>query len=114
MFLDSFHIIRFSDKVKPLLQTNTFPLDQQASDAFQELKLIIQNSVVASIDESVPFEVECDASNIAVAGVLSQRGLPVAFFSRTFHGSEKKWPIIEKEACPIIESIRHWKHFLTG
>ena len=65
-----------------------------------------------SIDESVPFEVECDASDIAIAGVLNQGGRPVAFFSRTLHGSEKKWPIIEKEACAM--SIRHWKHFLTG
>ena len=107
-------IPHFSDKVAPLLHTNTFPLDELAVHTFEELKLIIQNSVVASINESLPFEVECDASDLAVAGVLSQRGLPVAFFSRTFHASEKKWPIIEKEACAIIESIRHWKHFLTG
>ena len=97
-----------------MLKSKIFPLDEAAENAFQRLKLVIENSVVVSIDESVPFEVECDASDIAIAAVLNQGGRPVAFFSRTLHGSEKKWPIIEKEACAIIEAIRHCKHFLTG
>jgi len=32
----------------------------------------------------------------------------MAFFSRTLHGA------IEKEAQAIIETVRHWKHYLTG
>ena len=30
------------------------------------------------------------------------------------HGSELKHSAIEKEAQAVIESIRHWRHFLTG
>ena len=110
----SMWIPQFSDKIAPLLNAKTFPLLPGAVKAFEEMKKVIKKSVVASIDESLPFEVECDASDIALAAVLSQAGRPVAFFSRTLHGSERPWPPVEKEACSIIESIRNWKHFLTG
>ena len=107
-------IPQFSDKIAPLLNVETFPLPSRAEQAFQELKIAVENSVVTAIDESLPFEVETDASDIALAAVLSQGGRPVAFFSRTLHGSERQWPPVEKEACAIIEAVRNWKHFLTG
>lgn len=107
-------IPKFSDKVAPLISQNTFPLGGGAVEAFEALKVEIENSVVQSIDESKPFELECDASDIALAGVLNQSGRPVAFFSRTLHGAERKWPSVEKEACAIIESVRNWRHYLTG
>ena len=102
----------FSDKISLLVKTNE--LCAEAEKSFQDLKKEIENSVVQRVDESLPFELECDASDIAIAAVLNQAGRPVAFFSRTLHGSELKWPPVEKEACSIIEAIRHWKHYLTG
>ena len=61
-----------------------------------------------------PFEVETDASAVALAATLNQNGKPVAFFSRTLQGSELKHASIEKEAQAIIEAVRHWRHFLTS
>ena len=107
-------IPKYSDKVAPLLNVSMFPLDSKAEKAFQDLKLDIENSVVTAIDYNVPFEVECDASDVALAGVLNQRGRPVAFYSKTLHESERNWPPVEKEACSIIESVRNWRHFLLG
>ena len=51
---------------------------------------------------------------MAIAATLNQNELPVAFFSRTLQGSELKHSVIEKEAKAIVESISHWRHFLTG
>ena len=107
-------IPKFSDHIAPLVRSKSFPLGKDAENAFLTLKSIIENAVVTSIDESLPFEVECDASDIAISSVLNQGSRPVAFFSRMLHGSELKWPSVEKEACSIIESVRHWRHFLTG
>ena len=39
---------------------------------------------------------------------------PVTFFPRTLQGPEVRHPSVEKEAQAIIESIRYWKHYLTG
>ena len=52
--------------------------------------------------------------DLAIAGVLNQAGRPVAFFPQTLHGSERKWPPVEKDDCAIIESARNWRHYLTG
>ena len=63
---------------------------------------------MCAIDERVPFEVEIDASEIAIAATLNQKGHTVAFFSRTLQGSEIRHTFVEKEDQAIIETIRHW------
>ena len=82
--------------------------------AFESLKKCIKESVVTAIDENLPFEVETDASEVALAVTLNQAGWPVALFSRILQGPEVRHLSVEKEAQALIESIRYWKHYLTG
>ena len=96
----------FSDKVKPLSGCKTFPLSQQAVDTFESLKKSIEKAVVTAVGESIPFD--------GLAATLNKSGRPVASFSRTLQGSELKHAAVEKEAQAIIESVRQWRHFLTG
>nr|XP_039273884.1 uncharacterized protein LOC120347845 [Styela clava] len=106
-------ILKFSDTIRPLTSAKTFPLDDQAIHAFQELKRLVESVVVIAVDETLPFEVETDASDVALAATLNQGGRPVAFFSCMLQGPELKHPSIEKEAKAIIEAVRHWRHYLT-
>ena len=69
---------------------------------------------MTSIDESIPFEVETDASDYAIAATLDQAGQPVAFFSRTLNKSEVNHTAIEKEAYAIVEALRNWRYLLIG
>lgn len=108
------YISNFSFKIRPLSQTTSFPLSTEAVAAFNSLKDDLKECVMGAIDINIPFVLETDASNHTLAGVLSQSGRPVAFFSRTLNASELKNPAVEKEAQAIIESVRHWRHFLTG
>ena len=107
-------IPRFSDRIKPIASCKSFPQPSPAVEAFESLKKTIEDTVVTAIDETIPFEVETDASEVALAATLNQNGKPVAFFSRTLQRSELKHASIEKEAQAIIEAVRHWRHFLTG
>lgn len=74
-------IYAYSSKIRPLSDTTTFPLTEEAKQAFFQLKKDIESSVVKAIDEAAPFEVETDASSTAIAAVLTQAGRPVAFFT---------------------------------
>ncbi|XP_076814961.1 uncharacterized protein LOC143461082 [Clavelina lepadiformis] len=105
-------IPRFSDKVKPLTTVQSFPLSEEAEQAFHQLLTELATTSLQSIDETTPFVVECDASDVAISASLNQGGRPVAFMSRMLHGSELKYPAIEKEATAIIEATRKWKDLL--
>ena len=98
-------IKNFSDHIQPLIKNTSFPLAGEALSSFEKLKIQLSNASLASIDEAQPFVVECDASENAVSAVLNQGGRPVAFMSRTLHGSEINYPAVEKEATAIIESV---------
>ena len=106
-------IPEFSRKLKPLIHVTEFPLNHEAESAFNQLKQEIEEAVVAAVDETLPFVLETDASDSAIAATLNQADRPVAFFSRTLHGHELNAAAVEKEAQAIIESVRHWRHFLT-
>lgn len=105
---------KFSEKIKTLSNCKTFPLPPEVHSVFQALKEEIAKSLVTSINETVPFEVETDASEFAIAATLSQSGRPVAFFSRTLSSSECRHSSVEKEAYAIVEALKKWRHYLIG
>jgi len=76
-------ISTFSEKASPLLHASIFPLDDGALKSFQRLKSDLAKACLGAIADGVPFEVETDASEFALAAILSQDGRLVAFMSRT-------------------------------
>ena len=102
----------FSDLIRPLVQSKSFPLSSEAEQAFQRLKSEIESAVLQNIDEEKPFVIETDASEHAIAATLNQCGRPVAFFSRTLNSCEQKHSSVEKEALAIVEAVRKWRHYL--
>ena len=107
-------IRNFSEEAKPLYEVTKFPLEKDALQAFHRLKNLLKDSALGSIDETMPFVIECDASDDAIAATLNQQGRPVAFMSRRLSKSEKHYPAVEKEATAIMEAVRKWAHLLHG
>ena len=103
----------FADKVRPLAECKSFPVTDSALKSFELLKTELAKAALRSVDESLPFTVECDASDVAVSATLNQGGRPVAFMSRTLQKSERHYPSFEKEATAVIEAGRKWSHLLS-
>lgn len=75
-------IPKFSDRICRLKSVKVFPLNTTELEDFEGIKKSIANAALQSIDESLPFVVECDASEVAVSATLNQNGRPVAFSNR--------------------------------
>ncbi|XP_022760023.1 uncharacterized protein LOC111306411 [Durio zibethinus] len=65
-------------------------------------------------DIGKPFEVQTDASDFAIGGVLLQQHHPVAFESRKLSEAERKYTAQEKKLLAVIHCLRTWRHYLLG
>jgi len=70
-------------------------------------------------DPSLPPVVKTDASDYAIAGVLSVRAQdgqaqPPAFFNRTLSGAEFNYGTHDKGLLAIFEAFKTWRHYLES
>ena len=87
--LTSFYIRfikEFCSIVAPItecLKGDKFKWTSEVDEAFELLKKKVTKApILILLDFNKVFEVECDASNIGIGAVLSQRGKPLAFFTK--------------------------------
>ena len=104
----------YSAIIRPLVHADSFPLSEAASHAFCLIKNKLGSATLQPIDEDIPFTVETDASDFAIAATLNQNNKPVAFHARTLSTTEQKHSSVEKEAYATIEALRKWKYLLAG
>jgi hypothetical protein len=86
-----------------------FKWKEEAQKSFELLK---QKVMVAPIlmlpDFYKVFEVDCDASNLGIGGVLSQEGKPIAFPSENLNDPRKKYSTYDKEFYALVRALEHW------
>ena len=104
-----------------LLKKNTeYEWTDKCENAFQILKKAFTEApVLRHFDPEDMIVVESDASDYAIAGILSQydkEGVlrPVAFYGRTMIAAELNYDIYDKELLAIVECFRLWRHYLEG
>ena len=97
-----------------------FHFDAFAQDTFLVLKKAFTSApVLAHFDPSHAIVVETDASDFAIAGVLSQVDdnkflRPITFYSQKLTDSELNYEIYDKEMLAIVACIREWHSYLEG
>jgi hypothetical protein len=114
----------YSDKVRPLniaIKKGTiWNWTKECETAFEDLKqAFVTAPVLAHWIPGRKLLVETDASDGAIAAILSQKEpdgeiRPLAYFSRTLQGSEKNYDVHDKELLAIFIAFKQWRHYLEG
>nr|KYP43871.1 Retrovirus-related Pol polyprotein from transposon 17.6 [Cajanus cajan] len=108
----------YADLAAPLtnlLKSTFFHWHTEADVAFKQLKLSITNTPVLKLpDFTIPFELETDASFLAIGAVLSQNQHPLAFFSKKLCPRMQADFVYAREMFAITESVKKWFQFLIG
>ena len=62
--------------------------------------------------------ITCDASDVAVGGVLQQflNGMwqPLSFFSKKLNSAETRYSAFDRELLAVYATIKHFRHNLEG
>ncbi|MCO5551183.1 hypothetical protein L7F22_004680 [Adiantum nelumboides] len=83
--------------------------------SFTELKGYLVSSPILKLPNfSKEFEVVTDANGLALGGVLTQEGRPVAYTSCKLRDHEKNHPTHDLELLAIIHALKLWKDYLLS
>ena len=82
--------------------------------AFEDLKATMKRGpVLGLIDVTKPFEIETDASDFALCGVLIQEGHSIAYESRMLNDAKRRYTVSEKEMLVVVR-LQVWRQYLLG
>lgn len=91
----------------------SFTWTTTAEEAFQIIKdHLVSAPILALPDFTTVFELHCDACKTGLGAVLSQQGLPIAFYSEKIVGSRARYSTYDVEFYVIVQAIQHWRHYL--
>ena len=83
--------------------------------AFDDIKRTLAKEVMLSYpDYSKKFEIYTDASTRQLGSVITQKGKPIAFFSRKLNDAQTKYSVTELELRSIVETLKEFKGMLCG
>ena len=113
----------FSKIAKPLYKLlekdAKFEWDVECQQRFEEFKAYLTTTpIVRAPNRKLPFEVMCDASDLAVGAVLKQRakGKPyvVYYASKTLNEAYRNYTTTEKELMAVVYALDKFRAYLIG
>ncbi len=92
-------------------------MEQEAFEALKEA--VAKEPVLLFPQLSKPFEIEVDASAIAIGVVLNQEGEDgrkhlVAYYSKSFSATKRNYDVYNRELLAIVKALRQWRTYLLG
>ena len=113
----------FSKIAKPLYKLlekdAKFAWEKDCQESFEELKSHLTTApIVRAPNWQLPFEVMCDASDLAIGEVLGQRedGKPhVVYYARkTLNEAQRNYTTTEKELLAVVYALDKFRAYLVG
>ena len=82
---------------------------------FDATKCMIRREVLKGCpDFNAPFEIHTDASKLQLGAVISQKGKPIAFYSKKMNSSQQCYTTTEKELISVVETLKYFRNILLG
>jgi len=116
-------IAGFSRVAAPLFaltkKDRSFTWDDDCQIAFDRLKTALTTAPVLSLPvEGETYVLDCDASDLGIGAVLSQRiegeEKVIAYGSRLFSAAEKRYCITRKELLAVVHFVKVFRQYLLG
>ncbi|RVX00475.1 Retrovirus-related Pol polyprotein from transposon 17.6 [Vitis vinifera] len=113
----------FSKISKPLcellVKDAKFIWNEKCQKSFEELKQFLTTApIVRAPNWKLPFEVICDASDLATGAVLGQRkdGKPYVIYyaSKTLNEAQRNYTTTEKELLTVVFALDKFRAYLVG
>ncbi|WOG86400.1 hypothetical protein DCAR_0205603 [Daucus carota subsp. sativus] len=112
-FIRNYGVI--SKPLTELLKKGAFSWNTAAATTFQDLKDAMVTAPILSLPGyAVPFIVETDACGSGVGAVLTRKGRPVAFFSKSLGPKYQSMSTYKKELLAIVLATQKWHTYLQG
>ena len=82
---------------------------------FEAIKRVIGREVLLGYPGfNAPFEIHTDASKLQLGAFISQKGKPIAFYSRKMNSALHNYTTTEKELLSIVETLKEFRNILLG
>nr|XP_009786564.1 PREDICTED: uncharacterized protein LOC104234659 [Nicotiana sylvestris] len=110
----------FTDMVERLLEKDiAFKFEDACLKAFEELKgRLVTAPIIIAPDWEQPFELMCDASDLAVGAVLGQRRNKIFhsiyYASKTLNLAQMNYTVTEKEFLAVVWAFDKFRSYLMG
>ena len=70
---------------------------------FEAIKRVIGREVLLGYpDFNAPFEIHTDASKLQLGAVISQKGKPIAFYSRKMNSSQHNYTTMKRSSFSVV------------
>nr|GEX39023.1 putative reverse transcriptase domain-containing protein [Tanacetum cinerariifolium] len=91
----------------------SFVWTEDAGSAFQVVKeKLTATPILVLPDFSKVCELHTDVSKVAIGGVLSQGGRPVAYFSEKLIEPKSRYTTYDLGFYAVVQAVKHWRHYL--
>jgi len=114
------HMAHISSALNDLLKKGTkFTWTDAQENAFLQIKsYLCTDPILKAPDFNKDFSIACDASEVAVAGVLFQQHgelmHPTCYFSRKLNKHQCNYSVIERECFGLLLSVRVFSVYFNG
>jgi hypothetical protein len=115
-------IFHYSDLAQPLnyltKKDKKFEWTTDCQNTFDTMKKqFTEEPVLLMPDQLKPFQIESDTSKVATRAILMQLDSnrdwhPIAFMSKTFSETKRKYEIYDRELLGIIRALKEWRHYI--